>query len=190
MSRSGSAETRVTLVVAALAIVLFSGSWRALTRTGFYTRDQIIDTPVYQRHGDAMARGQIPYRDFGLEYPPGALPAFVIPALGHHQESQFASFQRSFERLMWLCGVLMLVAMAFALRAVDASAVRTGGALLFAALAPLALGSVVLSRFDLWPAAITAAALAALVSGRLRLGHGLLGLGVAAKVYPAVLIPL
>ena len=189
MSRSGPAEPRVTLLVAALAIVLFSASWGAL-HTGFYTRDQIVDTPVYQRYGDAMARGQVPYRDFGLEYPPGALPVFVLPALGHHDESQFASFRRSFEWLMWGCGVAMLVAMAFALHALAASERRTVGALLFASLAPLALGSVVLSRFDLWPAAIVAAALAAIVSGRLRLGHGLLGLGVAAKVYPAVLVPL
>ncbi len=63
-------------------------------------------------------------------------------------------------------------------------------ALCFAAIAPLLLGSVVLSRFDLWPAAIVAGALAALVSGRLRLGHLLLGLGVTAKLYPAVLLPL
>ena len=37
---------------------------------------------------------------------------------------------------------------------------------------------------------ITAAALAAIVSGRLRLGHVLLGLGIAAKIYPVVLVPL
>ncbi len=169
--------------------MLFSASWAAL-HEGFYTRDQIIDTPVYQGYGDLMARGYVPYRDFRLEYPPGALPMFVVPALGHHEASQFASFRRAFEWLMWGCGVLMLVAMAFALRAVDASGARTVGALVFAALAPLALGSVVLSRFDLWPAAITAGALAAIVSGRLRFGHGLLGLGVAAKIYPAVLVPL
>ncbi|MGZ4394726.1 MAG: glycosyltransferase 87 family protein [Gaiellaceae bacterium] len=189
MSRSAPAEPRVTLVVAALAVLVFSASWGAL-HVGFYTRDQIVDTPVYQRYGDAMARGQVPYRDFGLEYPPGALPMFVLPALGHHQVTQFESFRRSFERLMWACGVLMLVAMAFALHALGASARRTAAAPLFAALAPLALGSVVLSRFDLWPAAIVAAALAAIVSGRLRLGHALLGLGIAAKVYPAVLVPL
>src|SRR5207342_648433 len=62
--------------------------------------------------------------------------------------------------------------------------------LCFAAVAPLLLGSVLLSRFDLWPAAIVAAALAALVSGRLRLGHVLLGLGVTAKFYPGVFVPL
>jgi hypothetical protein len=189
MSRSGPAESRFTLLVAAVAIVLFSASWGAL-HVGFYTRDQIVDTPVYQRYGDAIATGQVPYRDFGLEYPPGALPLFVIPALGHHEVTQFSSFSHSFERLMWACGVLMLAAIAFTLLALRASKRRTVGALLFAALAPLALGSVVLSRFDLWPAAITAAALAAIVSGRLRLGHGLLGLGIAAKVYPAVLVPL
>ena len=189
MSRSRPAERSVTLLAAALAVVLFSLSWAALHR-GFYARDQIVDTPVYQRYGDLMATGHVPYRDFGLEYPPGALPMFVLPALGHHDAAQFTSFRASFESLLWACGVAMLVAMAFALRALGASARRTGGALVFAALAPLALGSVVLSRFDLWPAAITAAALAALVWGRLRLGHGLLGLGVAAKVYPAVLVPL
>jgi uncharacterized membrane protein len=49
---------------------------------------------------------------------------------------------------------------------------------------------VVLSRFDLWPTALTAAALAAIVSGRLRLGHGLLGAAVVAKVWPGVIVPL
>jgi Glycosyltransferase family 87 len=49
---------------------------------------------------------------------------------------------------------------------------------------------VILSRFDLWPVAFVAAALAALLSGRLRLGNGLLGLGIAVKIFPAVLVPL
>ena len=47
-----------------------------------------------------------------------------------------------------------------------------------------------LTRFDLWPAFLTVAALAALVCGRDRLGSLVLGLAIAAKLYPVVLLPL
>jgi hypothetical protein len=91
---------------------------------------------------------------------------------------------------MLLCGFGMLAAMAAALAALGADALRAGTALAFAAVAPLALGSVILSRYDLWPAALAAAALAALCAGRDRLSLAALGLAVAAKFYPAVLGPL
>jgi uncharacterized membrane protein len=52
------------------------------------------------------------------------------------------------------------------------------------------LGSVVLTRYDLWPAVLAVGALAALVSGRERLGFGVLGLAVAAKLWPAAILPL
>ena len=45
-------------------------------------------------------------------------------------------------------------------------------------------------NFDLWPAALTAAAIAAAVHGRFRLAHAALAAGFAAKLYPLVLLPL
>jgi uncharacterized membrane protein len=163
----------------ALALLLFLAAW-GLLHIGFYERDQIVDTPVYESYGEAMESGQVPYRDFDVEYPPGALPVFLVPALTD------SDFRTAFEWLMALCGGGMIVAIALAGR-------RLGygfGTLAFVALSPLAVGSVILTRFDLWPAMLASFALAALVHDRLRLGHGLLGAAIAAKLYPAVFLPL
>ena len=185
-SPSRPVDPLLAAFAAGLASILFLTSW-ALIHRGFYKRDQIVDTPVYHRYGTAIDDGRVPYRDFGLEYPPGALPVFVVPALG---DADFQTFTRRFEGFMAVCGLALVAFVAAALVALGAGARRLAAALGFVALAPLAVGSVVLSRFDLWPAALTAAALAALLSGRERLGHGALGLAIAAKLYPAVLAPL
>jgi hypothetical protein len=185
------ASERSVIAAAFAAIALFVLAW-TLLHVGFYKHKQVIDTPVYQRYGNAIADGKVPYRDFGVEYPPGALPMFALPGLakpGKNQEVS-AGFRRTFETLMWMCGAVALLAMAVVLRVLRRSDLNVWAALCFAAVAPLLLGSVILSRFDLWPAAICATALAALVSNRLRLGHALLGLGITAKLFPVVLVPL
>jgi hypothetical protein len=185
------ASDRSIVAATFAAIVLFIGSW-ALLHVGFYEDKQILDTPVYQHYGNLIADGKIPYRDFAVEYPPGALPMFALPGLAKpgHDQDVTEGFRRSFQSLMWTCGAIAIGAMAFVLRSLRRSRVNVWGALVFAALAPLLLGSVILSRFDLWPAALVAVALAALVSGRVRTGHVLLGLGITAKLYPAVLLPV
>src|SRR6185312_2961436 len=62
-------------------------------------------------------------------------------------------------------------------------------AALYAAFAPVLVGSLILSRFDLWPALLATAALAALLHDRHGLGWGLLAAAVTAKLWPLVLIP-
>jgi glycosyl transferase family 87 len=178
------AELRRAGVAAALGIALLSVSW-GLLHVGHYDELKIVDTPVYQRYGEAVLAGELPYRDFVLEYPPGALPMFILPAFP--SEEHYRSW---FEALMWICAAAAIACLAYVLTAVGADLRRLYAAVVFAGLAPLALGSLVLSRFDLWPAALTAAALAALVAGRERLGFGALGLAVAAKLFPFVLLPL
>jgi uncharacterized membrane protein len=176
-------------VLAVLAVVLFGLSW-TLLHFGFYDRGQIVDTPVYQGYADRMVDGEIPYRDFAPEYPPLALPAFLVPSLVAGRGADGDDYARVFDLLMAICGAAALVLLAAALHGLGASPGRTAAALSLAALAPLALGSVVLSRFDYWPAALTIGALAALLGGRDRLGAAGLGLAVAAKLYAGVLLPL
>jgi uncharacterized membrane protein len=181
-SWSASSEPR-RLSYAAVAV--FLASLTAL-HWSFYQHNLILDTVEYYRYGNAIVHGHVPYRDFAVEYPPGALPVFTLPALAY---AGFSFYNRAFQILMALCGVGALLAMTVALRSVGASVKRTGAALAFAALAPLVLGSVILYRYDLWPTALTVAGLAAILAGRERLGFASLGLGIAAKVFPAVVLP-
>ena len=188
-SWSPPVDPRRAVIAAGVGIAVFVAAW-AVIHHGFYRHSQIVDTPIYQHYGDAMAKGQVPYRDFALEYPPGALPAFVVPSLVSGKAGDFKGYRAGFEAEMLVCGGLALTLMLLVLLRLDAEPGRMWLALGLAAIAPLLLGSVVLSRFDLWPAMLTVGALAALVAGRDRAGAGVLGLAVAVKLYPAVLLPV
>jgi hypothetical protein len=167
---------RVTIV--SLVVAAYFVAFGAL-HYGFYTRGLLSDTPVYERYGDRVVdHGDVPYRDFSVEYPPAALPVFVLPAAVSGSSN---SYRAAFEVLMLVCGAVAAAVVGF---------LTTPARALLAALAPLALGPVVLSRFDLWPAMLSVLALAALVGGRRRAAGATLGVAVAAKLYPAVLLPL
>jgi hypothetical protein len=173
-------------VAALLAVAVFLTSW-ALLHVGFYAGEVITDLPVYEEYGRAMVdEGQLPYRDFRPEYPPLALPAFALPAFAEGE----LGYRQAFEAMMAACGALGVALVALTLGVLRAAPARAAVALALVATAPLMLGSVVLSRFDLWPALLVSGALAAFVSTRDRLGSGLLALAVATKIYGGVLAPL
>jgi hypothetical protein len=170
-------------------MVLFAVAW-AVLHYGFYADNRIVDTPVYQGYGDAMVDGQVPYDDFSVEYPPAALPVFALPSVIVSRGASLDDYDRAFGFLMAICGAAAIALVAYALVRDRAGPARVAVACAFVALSPLALGSVVLTRFDLWPAALVAGALALLLAGRDRLSLGVLGFAIAAKVYPLVLLPL
>ena len=188
-SSSPQAESPRAAVVAIAAMVVFAAVW-AVLHYGFYGRNDIVDTPVYQSYGDAIVGGQVPYSDFTVEYPPAALPVFALPSVIVSRGASLDDYDRAFGFLMALCGAAAIALVAYALVRDRAGPMRLALACGALALAPLALGSVVLTRFDLWPALLTAAAIAALVGGRDRLALGALALAIAAKVYALVLAPL
>lgn len=143
-----------------------------------------LDTSLFRLWSDRMLAGKIPYRDFSVEYPPGALPAFVIPGL---LPGDYGLWFKAFQAL---CGAAAVGAVAYAGDALGLRGKRLWLAVGFAALAPLALGPLALIRFDLWPTALAAVGLAAILRGRNGVGFGALALGTAAKLFPFVLVPL
>jgi len=165
---------------AVLAAVVFVVAWWALGHW-FFAHGRIPDTPFYQGYGLELRNGAVPYRDFSLDYPPGALPVFAAPTYAGHP-TDIGDYQRWFARLMLACGLGVL---AFVLLARPP---LHGVALV--ALSPVLLGPLVLSRYDLWPAAFVAASVAAFAGERPRLAWLALGCAVGAKLYPAVLVPV
>jgi len=151
---------------------------------GLFRAERFRDVHLYQGFAEAVFDGRVPYRDFFMEYPPGALAVFLPPAA-------FGSshYIDAFKCLMALCGVATLFLVATLLVRVGVPATRLWAGVLLFALSPLALGPISLNTYDAWPALLTVAALSLLLAGRDVAAFALLGAAFAAKVYPVVLIP-
>jgi hypothetical protein len=170
---------------AAAAVVFLAAS---LVAEGGLLRDRPWgDVNQYERYGRALLDGRIPYDDFYMEYPPGALPVFVAPALVTDEPPAYLD---AFKWLMALIFLGAIAATGWSLRTLRAPAAQVGLALGLLALTPLLLGHVFLNRYDPWPAVLVALSLAALLAGRRTTGGGLLGAGAAAKLLPACAAPV
>jgi hypothetical protein len=148
------------------------------------------DVSLFQQYANRIFGARLPYRDFVFLYPPGALPAFVLPAWLAGTSVNADRYRVAFQGLMVVCGAVMASLSVVTLsRVTDRRRdVLIGGALLVAA--PAVLGWTVVLRYDLWPAALTAATMLCVVAARYRIGAVFLGLAILAKVYPIVLLPL
>ncbi|HYQ10171.1 MAG TPA: glycosyltransferase family 87 protein [Gaiellaceae bacterium] len=173
---------RGTWAAAAVAAALLGISFYVLIT--WLEQGQLSDVPVYVRYAGIVRGGAVPYRDFPFEYPPAALPALILPSYLSW------SYATSFAVLMGVLGAACIVAAALVLRAVDASAERIWAALLLIGVAPVVLGSLFDTRFDLWPTLLAVGAVVAIVQERPVVSGTLIGLGFAAKLWPAVLLPI
>jgi glycosyl transferase family 87 len=165
-----------------VAAALFGFSFYVLQR--WLEKGQLADIPVYRHYATLVRGGGVPYRDFTVEYPPAALPAFLVPAY------MSWSYATSFAVLMGVCGAGCIAAAAAALRSVGAGTARTWAALLAIGVSPLVLGSLFDTRFDLWPTLLAVGAIAAIVRERAVTSGLLLGIGFAAKLWPIALLPI
>lgn len=161
------------------------GIWILTAAVDVFSDTSISDIPVYEAVAERVAAGEIPYRDFTVEYPPLAVGLMVVARV-----AGAGNYAVAFSVLMLLALIAVaMFAMATA-RALGMSRRRellTGGVV---AALPLLLGDFIGTRFDLAVAAVTAGALWAAVTGRFRWAWGFLGAAVALKLAPIVLVPV
>ena len=170
-----------------MACAVFVACAVAVTVAWEVVGEAVTDVALYRTYGERVADGLVPYRDFGFEYPPGALPALVLPAL---VSGSLHAYRIVFVAELAVVGVLAVLALDAALGRLRLPRREHVVALATVALAPLLLGGVILTRFDLLPAALVAAALALVAANRPRAAALAVGLGAAVKLYPALLVPL
>jgi Glycosyltransferase family 87 len=162
----------------------------AVTAFWHFVRDgalEVVDITHYQDLGERIAAGGLPFRDVAIEYPPGSMLGFVPPAL---VTDDHGLYYLVFAGLMAVLGLAAVVVTGALLGRLGATAATAHRRLLLIAISPLALGGVVLTRFDLLPVLVVAAALLGLVDGRDKLGCVLLGVAIAIKIYPLVVLPV
>ena len=173
---------RLAARVTALATPVFLLAC-AVPDGGLFRAERYRDVHLYGIYADRFLRGELPYRDVFVEYPPGAFAVFLPPAVLPAGAYNFA-----FKSLMALCGIAALFAVVLILVTLGMRGRRLYAAAALFALSPIAVGPISLNTYDLFPAALTVGALAAILRRRELLGFGLLGLAVTAKLYPLVLV--
>lgn len=146
------------------------------------------DVGIYARYAQRLFQGEVPFRDFTVEYPPLALLAFLLPqlaAFGRTIGTQTYAFLLLGENALFCVATtaaMLHVALAIGVRPRFVVSTLAGLAFLLSPVLPW--------RFDMFPAMLTALGLFAMVRRRPLAAGWWLGAGVAAKLYPAVLGPV
>jgi hypothetical protein len=154
--------------------------WALATTIGPFSDTTVNDLYVYRTYADLLVGGQLPYLDFGFEYPPlAALPLGLAGLPGTDE----ASYAVSFAVLMAGCA---LVGQQLAARLAGGRREAVVVAWLLA-LSPIVIGASVRTHFDALPVALALGGLLALARERPHLGFALLGLGTMTKLFPGLL---
>jgi hypothetical protein len=168
---------RRQLALAGLALLAL---YAVATTVGPFSDVTVNDLYVYGVYADLLHDGQLPYVDFGFEYPPlAAIPLWLagVPGLDG------ATYAASFGVLMGAC---LVVSQQLAARLAGGGRASVTVAWLFVA-TPVLIGASLRTHFDALPIAIAIAGLLALSSARPVLGLALLGAGTMTKLFPGLL---
>ena len=137
------------------------------------------DVRAYHEYATKIVNGEVPYRDFAVEYPIGALPFFLIPRL---VASSLGAYR-------WAFAVEMIAIDAWLSWMVAERSERTVGrkrGLAWYTVGLASLGALPIARFDLAPAALAFAAAMAWGKGKGGLGGVTAGIGGLVKLFPIV----
>ena len=139
------------------------------------------DVRAYHDYASRTLNGVIPYRDFDVEYPIGALPLFLVPRLIASEEIAYR-WAFAAEMLLFDAALVWLVAKR------GERTIGAGRAVFWYSLGLGCLGGLPIARFDLAAAFLTFAAMMAWESNRAGIAGFLAGIGGLVKLFPIVVV--
>ncbi len=139
---------------------------------------------VYFEYSNMAIYGQMPYRDFAVEYPPLALLFLTLPRL---ISSSFTMYTYVFAAQILLFDLLGLFLISSLSRRLGLKLVPT---LTIYTLAVLAIGPLLITRYDLIPAIMVLLSIYAFSRSSYKLSWAILAIGMMTKIYPAVIAPI
>ncbi len=141
------------------------------------------DISIYRNDADSLMQGKMPYRDTMVEYPPYAIPIFVLPGV-----FGVGNYVYGFMMLAALCDLAIRGGLFWG----GMRNTKSLGSLLpvvcYCASVPF-LRFFFFQRFDLWPALICVAALLLFCADKPGWSGLAIAIGIGVKVYPAVFVP-
>ncbi|HET6749985.1 MAG TPA: hypothetical protein VFL71_12070 [Actinomycetes bacterium] len=182
--RDGRPPGRADLLVVGLWVLTRAALLVVSLNPRLYSAAVFGDVRFYAAKVERMFQGELPYRDVAIEYPPGSVPFTIVPALAG---GTGAGYRLAFACEMVLVDAVGLWAASRLARVVDAGRRRIPLAYV---LAMVAMGPLLVLRFDLVPAVCVLLAAAMAAEGRPGWAAAALGYGTAAKIFPGVLAPL
>jgi hypothetical protein len=180
-----AAGRRVDLLVVGLWLATRAVLLVVSLNPRLYSAALFGDVRFYGAKVERMFQGELPYRDVATEYPPGSVPFTILPGL---VVGTGAGYRLAFACEMLAVDAVGLWAATRLARVVDPA--RPRRIPLAYVLAMVAVGPLLVLRFDLVPAVCVLVAAAMAAGGRFGWAAAALGYGTAAKIFPGVLAPL
>lgn len=142
------------------------------------------DVELYLEYADFMFEGNLPYRDFIVEYPPLSLLFLLIPRLF---SANLAGYADAFAVLIFAFALLGLFFTSRLSRKLELNHFATLG---IYTLAFFLIGDIAINRFDVIPAVLSLGAVCYYLENKPRAAWFMLALGVLVKLYPAIIAPI
>ena len=176
MASQRSRSVAAVAIAAVVALLIWIVQYRVGSTLG--------DLPTYEHAYRLIAAGQVPYRDFMLEYPPGAAGLFWLSG------ALPGPYALTFSVLMFGCLLLTMLGVHRTASALQLGVRAQAVGCMLVAVMPALMGQLTESRFDLAVAALLAWTAWAVARERWTTVWLLIGAAVLLKLFPIVFVPV